>query len=284
MMRLGIFAKTFDRPTVEDVFEAVKAHGLVCVQFNMACAGLPSLPDRIDAAVSTRIHEAAVSSGIEIEAVSGTYNMIHPDPSVRQMGLRRLRTLAAACHDLGTSVITLCTGTCDTDNKWRWHPENASPEAWSDLLQAMEAALTIAEQERVILAFEPERANVVNSAERGHALLSAMQSPRLKVVLDPANIIVPGDAQEMERIVEEAIDLLGEHIVIAHAKDRGPDDEFRAAGRGILNYDHYLRLLHERAFAGPLIVHGLAEAQVGASLQFLTDKLQGKWPCCGGHL
>ena len=275
-MRLGIFAKTFDRPAVEDVFEAVKAHGLGCVQFNMACAGLPSLPDEIDAAISTRIHKAAVSSGIGIEAVSGTYNMIHPDPSVRQMGLRRLRTLAAACHDLGTSVITLCTGTRDAGDKWRWHPDNASPEAWSDLLQAMEAALTIAEQEQVILAFEPERANVVNSAERGHTLLSAMKSPYLKVVIDPANIIVPGDSQETERVVEEAFDLLGEHIIIAHAKDRGLGDEFRAVGQGILNYDHYLRLLHERAFAGPLIVHGLAEAQVGASLQFLNDKLQRK--------
>ena len=46
-MRLGIFAKTFSRPTVEGVFDAVREHGLNCVQFNMACAGLPSLPDHI---------------------------------------------------------------------------------------------------------------------------------------------------------------------------------------------------------------------------------------------
>ncbi len=37
-MRLGIFAKTFTRPTVEEVFDAVRAHGLRCVQFNLSCA------------------------------------------------------------------------------------------------------------------------------------------------------------------------------------------------------------------------------------------------------
>ena len=273
-MQLGIFAKTFERPTVEAVFAAVTAHGLSCVQFNLACAGLPTLPDQIDPDVVTRVRQAAEHAGVTIAAISGTYNMIHPDPSVRATGLQRLRTLAAACHGLGTAVITLCTGTRDPVDMWRWHPDNDTPAAWSDLLHAMAAALAIAEEEDVMLAFEPERANVVNSAARGHALLAAMQSPRLKVVIDPANIIVPGAKAQMARTVDEAFDLLGAHIIMAHAKDRGADDGFRVAGQGILDYDHYLHLLRERAFAGPLIVHGLAEAEVDGVLEFLHDRLR----------
>ena len=273
-MRLGIFARTFARPTVEDVFDAVRAHGLSSVQFNMSSAGLPPLPDEIAPSLIARIHEASLSRDSEIVAVSGTYNMIHPDPQVQQTGLRRLRTLAAACQGLGTAVITLSTGTRDPADMWHWHPENASSQAWSDLLRAMEAALHIAEEEQVTLAFEPERANVVSTAAHAHALLVAMQSPRLKVVIDPANLIVPGDERQMSQVLDEAFDLLGEHIVIAHAKDRGADDSFRAAGEGILDYDHYLRLLQSAAFTGPLIVHGLAEDQVDAALQFLSGKLQ----------
>ena len=273
-MRLGIFSRTFARPTVEDVFDAVRAHGLSCVQFNMSSAGLPPLPDEIATSLITCIREASLSRDIEIVAVSGTYNMIHPDPQVQQTGLRRLRTLAAACQSLGTSVITLCTGTRDPADMWHWHPENASSQTWSDLLRAMEAALHIAEEEQVTLAFEPERANVVSTAAHGHALLVAMQSPRLKVVIDPANLIVPGDERQMSQVLDEAFDLLGEHIVIAHAKDRGADDTFRAAGEGILDYDHYLRLLQASAFTGPLIIHGLAEEKVDAALQFLYGKLR----------
>ncbi len=271
-MQLGIFAKTFDRPTVEEVFDAVRAHSLGCVQFNMACAGLPPLPDAIEPYLSARIATAAARSGVEIAAVSGTYNMIHPDREIRQAGLRSLRVLASACKDMGTSVITLCTGSRDVDNMWRWHPENASPQAWSDLLSSLEAALRIAEEERVTLAFEPERANVVDSAAKGHALLVAMQSPRLKVIIDPANLVVSANKHEMRQVLDEAFDLLGEHIVIAHAKDRGEDDTFRAAGEGMLDYDYYVHLLRSIAFEGPLILHGLSEAQVDEALRFVRSK------------
>ncbi|HEV2662933.1 MAG TPA: sugar phosphate isomerase/epimerase [Ktedonobacteraceae bacterium] len=273
MMQLGIFAKTFDRPTVEEVFDAVRVHHLDCVQFNMTCAGLSALPDAIEPSLSARISTAATRSGVEIAAVSGTYNMIHPDREVRQAGLRSLRVLASACKDMGTSIITLCTGSRDVDNMWRWHPDNASPQAWSDLLDSLEAALRIAEEEQVTLAFEPEQANVVNSAAKGHALLAAMQSPRLKVIIDPANLIVAAHKHEMRQVLDEAFDLLGEHIILAHAKDRGEDDTFRVAGEGMLDYDQYMHLLRSITFEGPLILHGLSEAQVDGALRFVRSKL-----------
>jgi len=46
-MQLGIFAKTFVRPSLEATLDAVASHGLSCVQFNMACVGLPTLPEAI---------------------------------------------------------------------------------------------------------------------------------------------------------------------------------------------------------------------------------------------
>lgn len=273
-MRLGIFAKTFSRSSVEEVFEAVKSRGLDTVQFNMACVGLATLPEHISPSLATRIHNAASSRGIEIAAISGTYNMIHPDLVIRHAGLRRLQTLASACQYIGTSVITLCTGTRDPENMWRWHPENQSPQAWSDLLSSMEAALLIAEQEQVTLAIEPEQANVVSTAAQCHTLLTTLQSSRLKVVIDPANLITSHNQQQMNRVLDEAFALLGEHIIIAHAKDRGVDGSFQAAGTGILDYDQYLRLLRKLSYKGPLILHGLPEGQVDTVLQFLREKLE----------
>lgn len=273
-MQLGIFARTFTRPTLEALFDAVVAHDLHCVQFNMACVGLPSLPDHIENNIIDRIRMEATSRGITIAAVSGTYNMIHPDPVQRQAGLQRLRVLASACKHMGTSVITLCTGTRDPQNMWRWHAENTSPQAWEDLLGSMEVALHIAEEEHVILAFEPERANIIYSAARGRALLDAMQSPLLKVVMDPANLIAPENKQHMHHILDEAFELLGEDIVLAHAKDIGLDNTFQPAGTGILDYDYYLHHLKAANAEIPLIIHGLSEAQVDATVRFLRAGLQ----------
>jgi sugar phosphate isomerase/epimerase len=274
-MRLGIFAKTFARPTVEAVFDAVRLHGLSCVQFNMACAGLPSMPERIDGALCDRIRAAAAERGITLAAVSGTFNMIHPDPAKRYAGLERLRVLAGACHQLGAPVVTLCTGTRDPDDMWRRHPENDSAAAWRDLLESLRTAVRIAEVAGVTLAFEPEVANVVDTARKGRRLLDEVGSPRLKVVMDGANLFHAGDLARMGDVLDEAFALLGPDVVLAHAKDLTQDGAagHAAAGTGRLDYDRYLSLLYGVGYDGPLILHGLSEDQVGASVAFLRGKL-----------
>ena len=108
---------------------------------------------------------ASGETGVSIAAVSGTYNMIHPDRvGSRSRGSRRLEVLAASCADMGTRLITLCTGTRDAEDQWRWHADNATDAAWRDLRTEMEAAVAIAERFDIELGIEPELANVVSSA------------------------------------------------------------------------------------------------------------------------
>lgn len=275
MMEIGIFAKTFVRPTLAATLEAVVGHGFGAVQFNMACAGLPSMPDQIDPALATTIRREMAACHITMAAVSGTFNMIHPDPEQRRIGLRRLRELAAACVGLGTNLIALSTGTRDPDNMWRRHPDNDTPAAWADLVAAMGEAVSIAGEYGVTLAFEPEVSNVIDSARKGRRLLDELASPHLKVVIDGANLFHAGELPRMHAILDEAFDLLGRDIVLAHAKDLSRDGEAgqEAAGQGVLDYDHYLSLLRGIGYSGPLILHGLAESQVAGAVAFLQGKL-----------
>ncbi len=276
-MRPGIFAKTFSRPSPEDVFDAVAAHGLRETQLNMSVAGLPSMPDRVDPDLADRVGRAAARRGVAVAAVSGTFNMIHPDEEARRDGLRRLGVIAGACGRLGTSTITLCTGTRDPEDMWRRHPDNATPGAWRDLLATMHDALETAEEHGVTLAFEPETGNVVDSAGKGRRLLDEMRSPRLGVVMDAANLFDAEDpARQLPRsqeILNEAFELLGDDIVLAHAKDVRASGGAVAAGKGDLDYGFYLRHLDEAGYRGPLILHGLGEEEVEDSLAFLRRKL-----------
>ena len=273
-MRIGIFAKTFVRPTLGGTLDAVAAHGIRTVQFNLACAGVPSLPARIESELAATIRLELTARNLEMAAVSGTFNMIHPDPAQRRAGLRRLRVLAAACRELGTSVITLSTGTRDPDDMWRRHPDNGAPEAWRDLSTSMLEAVQIAAEHDITLAFEPEVTNVVDTAVKGRRLLDEVGSPRLKVVMDGANLFHAGDLPRMREVLEEAFALLGRDVVLAHAKDlsRDGDAGHEAAGTGQLDYDLYLSLLRRAGYRGPLILHGLSEAQVGSSVAFLRQK------------
>ena len=271
----GIFAKTFARRTVEEVIDAVAMQGIRSVQFNMACAGLASMPDTIEQSLAEHIARACAAKGIAMAALSGTFNVIHPDTAQREAGLRRLDVLASACTALGTRVITMSTGTRDPENMWRRHADNDSPEAWRDLCATMERAVKIAERHDVTLAFEPEVSNVVDTARKGRRLLDEIRSTRLRVCIDGANLFHAGELPRMQEILEEAFDLLGDNVILAHAKDlsRDGDAGHEAAGTGLLDYDRYIALLARVGYRGPLILHNLTEAQVPSAVAFLQNKI-----------
>ena len=276
-MQLGIAAKDLRRATLGELFAAVRSYGLDCVQFNMVCAGLEAMPQGIEPDLCDRIREALAAAGVSMAAVSGTFNMAHPDPAVREEGLRRLAVLAGSCGRMGTSIITLSTGTRHPTSLWRRHPDNDTPEAWRDSVATIRRAVRIAEEHSVTLAFEPEVANVVDSARKARRLLDEIGSPRLGVLLDGANLFHHGELARMAEILDEAFELLGRDLVLAHAKDLSHDGDagHEAAGTGLLDYDRYLGLLRQSGFSGGLILHTLQESQVPGCVAFLRGKMAG---------
>jgi sugar phosphate isomerase/epimerase len=261
-MRLGIFARTFARDTLEAALDAVVAHGLDAAQFNPLLLGGPSLPESLPPADRARAAAAHAARGVDMVAVSGTYNMAHPDAALRAEGARRLAALIAAAPELGTGVVTLCTGTRDPDDMWRAHPGNAAPEAWADMLGSVAAAVQAAERAGVVVAVEPEPGNVVRDAPAARRLLDEVRSPALGIVLDAANLLAPERLPDQARVVGEALDLLAPELVLAHAKDIRVDGTVVPAGRGALDYRAYVAGLRAAGFDGPLVLHGLAEGEV----------------------
>jgi sugar phosphate isomerase/epimerase len=274
-IQIGILLGTFGHGTLEDRLDAARACGLDCVQVSMDCAALPDMPEEISPEAAGRIRRAAADRGITIASVQGTFNMTHPDAEQRRTGLRRLRVLAEACPQLGTSKIHICTGTRDRNSMWRHHPDNDLPETWRDMAACVREATDIARQARVVLAFEPEVNNVVNSAHKARRLLDEVGSPFLKVTIDPANLFHAGELPRMKEILDEAFALVGKDVVLAHAKDLDHDGDagHLAAGQGKLDYDRYVSLLHGAHFPGPLSLHGLSEAQVPGCVAFLREKI-----------
>jgi sugar phosphate isomerase/epimerase len=158
---------------------------------------------------------------------------------------------------------------------WRYHPDNGSPESWRDMAACVREATDLARQANVVLAFEPEVSNVVDSARKARRLLDEIGSPHLKVTMDPANLFHAGELPRMKEILDEAFALVGQDIVLCHAKDLDHDGEagHKPAGYGVLDYDRYMSLLRKYEFQGPILLHGLTVEQVPGCLAFVRTKL-----------
>jgi sugar phosphate isomerase/epimerase len=92
-MKLGIFAKTFSRPTIEELFQSIAGYGISSVQFNLSCAGLEPLPKNVPSELAQRIADSAEQAKVELSAISGTFNMAHPDPVDRRGNLIKFEVL-----------------------------------------------------------------------------------------------------------------------------------------------------------------------------------------------
>jgi sugar phosphate isomerase/epimerase len=285
MARLGVLTSEFERPSLDATLDAIVGHNIGAVQFQLGSAvpsvplqtalrmGLDVLGAHLSPALCREIRAQLAERGLALAAVDGTFNMIDPDEKRRWTNLGYLQQLVEYCDALGTSVVTLCTGSRD-EIMWRRHPDNDGPEAMADLVAVMRAAARTAEEHGVTLAFEPEVNNVASSPERARQLIDEVGSPAVKVVMDPANIFKGGQLPQMQDKLREAFRLLGHDVALAHAKDLDHDGEagHLGAGQGLLDYPLYLSLLQQSGFDGTVVLHQmhhLSDAEIDSCFAFV---------------
>ena len=271
LLPIGIFARTFPGRTADLVFSAITANGIRHTQLNLSCVGLETVPDRLPSYKTTEISEKSNHYHVSISALSGTCNLIHRDTSRRAIFVKRLIGLAEACDALAIPVLTLATGTRDPDDLWRAHQDNRSAAALVDLRESLQTLLDGTAALDVTLALEPEAANVIQNADEAAALLDEFNTPRLGVILDSANLLGGAPASQQAAIITHAAAVLRGRVALAHAKDADASHRVVAPGRGQIDFVAFIRALREQAdYAGTVIMHGLAAADVPAALQHLT--------------
>lgn len=78
------------------------------------------------------------------------------------------------------------------------------------------------------------------------AVLDAIRSPNLRIIFDPVNLLHSGNADHRDRVIQDAMEKLGEHIAVIHLKDfvrEGDGLRAAAAGTGEMDYRSILRFL-----------------------------------------
>jgi sugar phosphate isomerase/epimerase len=273
MMRIGIFAKTFRGESPRGVLENVARAGFDAAQYNMACSGIGALPVVVEEATAVAVRAASEETSVAIAAISVTYNMIHPDLATRKGGRASFSAIASRARAMGANLLTVCTGSCDPQDQWRHHPDNSGAAAWRTMCEEFQYLLEIAERCDISIGVEPELANVVSTAERARELIGALGSNRIRIVLDPANLFEVETPHRQKVLIERAVNLFGENIALAHAKDRNANGGFTRAGAGVIDFAHFLAALRRVGFDGAIVTHGLSAAEAPGVSRFLRVTL-----------
>lgn len=275
-MEIGIFSRIYEIRDLEETYIRMTEHDIYHTQFNLTNAGMPSFPDYIDEEKLEKIKNLTSKYKINLDALSGTFNMIDPDLEARKKGCEQFEIQCNIARILDIPIVSLCTGSKNKKSKWQWHEDNLKQSSWDDLMASTDYILKYAIDNNIILGVETEVSNIINTPMKARKYLDMVGSPNIKIIMDGANLFLPEQVNDMTKALKEAFDILGEDIVLAHGKDFVVDGDidFVPVGKGVLDFSYYISLLNQINYQGPLIMHGLSEEQVPMSKKFLEEILK----------
>lgn len=248
-MRLGARAHDFGKLPPDELASRIAAKGFTCTQLalNKAIHGLDLLPGDLNPGLAFDIGRAFQSHGVQI-AVLGCYiNPLFPDHAKRIELLGWFKEHLRFARDFGCGLVALETGSYHPD--YLSHPDNGTEAAFQESLASIAELVAEAERFGVIVGIEGVWNHAVSTPEKMRRMLDSLASPNVQVVFDPVNLLSFDNYLDQQQVVEESLQLFGERIVVAHAKDFlvGENSLITVApGKGDFEYSPLMRRLVER--------------------------------------
>jgi sugar phosphate isomerase/epimerase len=247
-LKLAVFTGVYAALPLEEAVQRIKTEGFSGAIVEYAFADVRFDPFAPDWEAAGKIKHCFDRQGVKIVGLYGYYNVVAPDPDKRKRGEARMNLLIENWRRLGSNNISTETGTFNLQSEWENSPENATEQAYQQCRKSLEKLARAAEKTGAVISVEPYWKNVISSAERAERLFRDVQSPALKLVMDPCNYFRKDELPRMAPMLEDIFRRVGKHTVLAHAKDvkasaTADDTELPASGKGVLDYPLYLRLL-----------------------------------------
>jgi sugar phosphate isomerase/epimerase len=274
-IKLGIGVDVYGQLPLEDAVRRIRADGFSSVLTNFTFADVRFDPWSPDWEAARKITSCLERHGVRIASLYGYYNVVDPDPARRQRGEARMEFYIANWKRFGCPVISTETGTFNRTSEWLDAPENATEEGYAQCRAAFERLARAAEKTGAVIAIEAYWRNVIGSIERAARLFRDVPSPALKLVMDPCNYFRKEQLPQMQTMLQEMFQRLGDQIVVAHAKDvkaAAEGTDLPAAGRGVLDYRLYLRLLAQLNRPLDLIIEHLTLPDVARARDFVLGQ------------
>lgn len=235
--------------TLENRARKAREEGFTCVHLALAKC-IPGVTfDNAALTEGLAAHVRRVFRKEELDvAVLGCYlNLAHPDPrKVSEFQTRYYGSLRVASQ-AGIGMVGTETGAPNAE--YKLDANTHSPEALRTFMWNLEPVVEYAERFGAIIAIEPVWNHIVYDVSRALIVLRAIQSPNLRIIFDPVNLLAMENLDRREQVLGEAMDTLCDDIAMVHLKDYVRKDGKLvsvAAGTGEMDYTEIMRFLKAR--------------------------------------
>ncbi|MFC1692331.1 sugar phosphate isomerase/epimerase family protein [Candidatus Latescibacterota bacterium] len=181
-----------------------------------------------------------------------------------------------AAERVGCPMVTTHVGSLSSEMPFSPYRDNWTLETWKLSVKTMRQILKDSAGSNVAFGVEATNMTIMNNPRAHLALIEEIGDPRLKVCIDPVNMINLGTYFRNTELIDECFDLLGEHIIAAHAKDTYVLPNRMSAyitevvpGEGILDYETYLVRLSRLSYPRPLLIEHIPEKKYPEAKEYI---------------
>jgi L-ribulose-5-phosphate 3-epimerase len=240
-------------------------------------------PEAVAGEPARRVRAILAEHGISIVQATG-YNpqLTHPDDSVLDAELERLRKSFDAARDLGADMIISGCGSRHATHFYGPHPENHAPATRDRLVASLRRAARFGEDAGVILAMECHVTTALDTPEHIREVLDGVDSPWVRANFDPVNLLgnfaaVWSNGQQMRHMWQ----VLGSRYTkSAHIKDVVADPDLvvhiseAAPGHGRLDLDVFFEVCAKLGENTAVIVEHLPADQARSAIAYVKQAAQ----------
>lgn len=277
-LRLGVAGGPVPRDAV-DVDDAL-ARRLAGLGVRVLTTHFQPTPEVV-AKHARRVRSVLAEHGLSIVQATG-YNpqLTHPDDSVLDAELQRLRAAFDTARLLGAEMIISGCGSRHPSAFYGPHPENHLPATRERLISALRRVVPWARDAGVLLALECHVTTALDTPEHIREVIRAVDSQWVRANFDPVNLLgdfwkVWANAQAMRHMWNT----LGVECYAksAHIKDVRADPELvvhiseAPPGQGMLDLDVFFEVVGKLGEDAAVIVEHLPADQALAAIEYVKQ-------------
>ena len=274
-MQIGIRLHDTKPGTIEERLKNSREQGFTCVHLALSktMKEISLEPQALTCGFSRQVKRWFDDNRMDI-AVLGCYlNLANPDPEalkkIQEMYFAHIRFASL----LGCGVVGTETGAPNTT--YTFEEACWSEEALNTFITNLRPVVEYAEKLGVLFAIEPVWCHIVNTSKRALKVLKEINSPNLRIIMDPVNLLYIGNYENRDRIVDELLEDLGEYTEVLHLKDFVIEDGKAvsvAAGTGLMNYDRILSYMKAKKPYIYATLENTTPENAAAARKFLEER------------
>jgi sugar phosphate isomerase/epimerase len=225
-----------------------------------------------------RVARAFADEDLEICQLNGWYEPICAyDNALRAEGVRGAERLVRIGRQVNAVSVYIRPGGHNPAGHWYAHPENHSQRTFDNIVASLRHLCSVADGEGMRVAVEGHVLSALDTPQRIRDLFDAVASPALKFNFDPVNFTgTVRDVHNTAHILETLDMLLGDQIIVAHAKDLAIIDKLVlqidevVPGTGAMNYPLFMQIFEKRAPDGYFVIEHLPDAGTLQARDFIV--------------